>query len=338
VSAAPATSAVPAASFRPSQVQILLTERCNLRCRHCAVPEEDSPADGELDEQQWRAFVAALAVGGVRSLVLSGGEALLRPEAVDLAVHALQSGMERTTLVTNGLLFRGPVPARIAAAQARFEGFGVHVSLDGSSPQTHDWMRGTGTFRRTLRSVDRLFAAGGRLTGMHTVFHRGNLHEVDDCAALARRLGAQAWTVFPIAALGRGAAIQERKLDEAAWRALLYRLAGLEIRHGLAIGVMGPILRDEWPASAPDTPRPRTRHAQQTCVGPDGSVFTCPPLRDQAVGTVAEVIGAAGWLPTASRAGALLTANCADCKFLLLCTGVDLTTPFQHLSVGHALD
>jgi MoaA/NifB/PqqE/SkfB family radical SAM enzyme len=331
----------PPAPFRPSQVQILLTERCNLRCRHCAVPEEDSPAAGELDEGQWRAFVARLAADGVRSLVLSGGEALLRPGAVDLALHALESGMERTTLVTNGLLFRGPVPARIAAAQARFRGFGVHVSLDGSSPPTHDWMRGPGTFRRTLRSIDRLFAASGRLTGLHTVFHRGNIHEVDYCAALAARLGVESWTVFPIAALGRGVRVQAQKLDEASWRWLVHRLAELEALHGLTIGVMGPILGDEWPASARDTPRPRAPHAQQTCVGPDGSVFTCPPFRDQAVGTVTEVIGQDGWRPTAERAGALLTTQCADCKFLLLCTGVDLTAPgiaVQRLGSAYALD
>jgi MoaA/NifB/PqqE/SkfB family radical SAM enzyme len=324
-------------------VQILLTERCNLRCRHCAVPEEDSPAGPELGEQDWRSFVTELAAGGVRSLVLSGGEALLRPEAVDLAVHALESGMERTTLVTNGLLFRGPVPARIAAAQERFAGFGVHVSLDGSSPQTHDWMRGAGTFRRTMRSLDRLFAAGGRLTGLHTVFHQGNLHEVDDCAALAERLGAQSWTVFPIAALGRGTAIQARRLDESAWRWLLGRLAELGRRHGLALGVMGPVLGDEWPAGAEPAPHPRAPRAQQACVGPDGAIFTCPPLRDQSLGTVGAVIGSEGWLPTARRAAALLSATCADCKFLLLCTGVDLTRPARpsgssYLSVGHALD
>jgi radical SAM protein with 4Fe4S-binding SPASM domain len=322
-------SAAAKAVFRPAQVQILLTERCNLRCRHCAVPEEDSPAEDELDGALWRAFVAQLAREGVRSLVLSGGEALLRPEAVGLAVHALESGMERTTLVTNGLLFRGDIPARIAAAQRRFRHFGVHVSLDGSSPQTHDWMRGKGSFRRTLRSLDRLFAAGGRITGLHTVLHRGNLHEVDQCAQLAASLGAQVWTVFPIAALGRGIGIQAQRLDEASWRALLHRFTDLEKRHGLTIGVMGPVLGDEWSAAAPDTPRPRAEHAQQTCVGPDGSVFTCPPLRDRPAGSVQDVVRQSSWAPTAERAGDLLTSECSSCKLILLCTGVDLSAPLR---------
>lgn len=316
-------------TYRPAQVQILLTERCNLRCRHCAVPEEDSPADHELELSRWLEFVATLARDGVRSLVLSGGEALLRPEAVDIAVHALELGMERTTLVTNGLLFRGDIPDRIASAQRRFPGFGVHLSLDGSGPETHDWMRGPGAFRRTMRSVDRLRQAGGRITGLHTVVHKGNVHEFDECADLAVRLGASVWTVFPIAALGRGTRIQALRLDEVTWRRLIERSAALERILPLVIGVMGPVLDDEWPRTAGEVPRPRAEHARQTCVGPDGAVFTCPPFRDAPVGQVEDVLAADDWTATASRAGALLRAECASCKLILLCTGVRLDAPFR---------
>lgn len=315
--------------FHPNQVQILLTERCNLRCRHCAVPEEDSPAEHEVDISEWLAFVEVLAAGGLRSLVLSGGEALLRPEAVDLAVRALELGVQRTTLVTNGLVFRGSVPDRIALAQRRFDGFGVHVSLDGATDETHDWMRGIGTFRRTFRSLRRLNAAGGSITGVHTVFHRGNVHEFEACAALAAQLGASTWTVFPIAALGRATQIQERRLDERTWRDLISRCPELERRYGLAIGVMGPVLSDEWPPAVADVPTPRFQHAQQACVGPDGQVFTCPPLRDRPVGTLRDVVSHRDWRPTAGRAGDLLQAECAGCKLILLCTGVRLDSPFH---------
>lgn len=321
-----------AAPFHPDQVQILLTERCNLRCRHCAVPEEDSPVDHEVSIDDWLAFVEVLAEGGLRSLVLSGGEALLRPEAVDIAVRALELGVERTTLVTNGLVFRGPVPERIAFAQRRFPGFGVHVSLDGCTAETHDWMRGRGTFHRTLKALARLRESGGRISGVHTVFHRGNVHEFDGCAALAERLGAATWTVFPVAALGRATEIQDQRLDEEIWRDLIGRCPELEQRHRLTIGVMGPVMSDEWSMTAPDVPTPRFPHAGQTCVGPDGAIFTCPPFRDRPVGSVQDVTLSGRWLPTAGRAGDLLRAECGDCKLILLCTGVRLESPFSSRS------
>jgi radical SAM protein with 4Fe4S-binding SPASM domain len=327
-----------AVPYRPRQVQILLTERCNLKCRHCAVPEEDSPAHGELETDEWLAFIDRLCLDGVESLVLSGGEALLRPEAIDLATYALEHGISRTTLVTNGLLFRGDVPARIAASQRRHPTFGVHLSLDGASERTHDWMRGAGAFRRTMRAVERLRAAGGRLTGLHTVFHQGNVAEFSDCVKLAHRLGVEVWTVFPLASLGRGTAIQSLKLDESTWRDLITRLVDIEQNTGLTVGVMGPVLGEEWPLTASERPRSKAEHAMQTCVGPDGEIFTCPPLRNRPVGSVRTVLAEGSWLNAAERAGRLLQSECSSCELLLMCTSVDLTDPFQPAVAGHALD
>jgi len=318
-----------APEFVPAQIQLLLTERCNLKCRHCAVPEEDSPAEHELDLASWRRFVAHCVGGGVRSLVISGGEALLRPEAVDLACYAHELGVDRTTLVTNGLIFRGPLVQRIAEAQHRYPGFGVHVSIDGATPQTHDWMRGPGTFRRTERSIARLQAAGGRITGMHTVVHRGNEHELERCAQLGAQLGIEVWTVFPLADLGRAREIQQQRLDEQRWREVIRALAGIGRRYPFAVSLMGPVYGDEWPLSAGEVPRPVSEHSIQTCVGPDGSVFTCPPLRHLPVGHALDVTGPQDWQAAGRRAGEILRTHCSSCKFLLLCAGVQLADPFR---------
>jgi radical SAM protein with 4Fe4S-binding SPASM domain len=328
VAAAPGATG-PAPAFVPAQLQLLLTERCNLKCRHCAVPEEDSPADGELDMASWRRFVRHCVAGGLRSLVISGGEALLRAGAVELASYAHELGVERTTLVTNGLLFRGDIPAQIASAQAQRASFGVHVSIDGATAQTHDWMRGQGTFHRTMRSIERLHAAGGRLTGLHTVIHSGNAHELEACAELADRLGVEVWTVFPVASLGRAQQIQDRRLSEQSWRRILSALQDIEHRHSFAVSVMGPVFGDEWPGTAGEVPNPRGEHALQTCVGPDGAVFTCPPLRSLPLGNAREVSSAEHWSDIARQAGALLESACGSCKFLLLCTGVNLASPYR---------
>jgi radical SAM protein with 4Fe4S-binding SPASM domain len=322
-------AADPAATFVPAQLQLLLTERCNLKCRHCAVPEEDSPADGELDMDSWRAFLRHCIAGGLRSLVISGGEALLRAGAVELADYAHQLGADRTTLVTNGLLFRGDIPGQIAAAQARRPSFGVHVSIDGASAPTHDWMRGPGTFHRTLRAIERLRRAGGRLTGLHTVLHSGNEHELNACAELADRLEVEVWTVFPVASLGRAQQIQDRRLSEESWRQVISALQDVERGHRFSVSVMGPVFGDEWPLGAADVPNPLHEHALQTCVGPDGEVFTCPPLRQRPVGNVREVSSAEQWSDIARRAGTLLGSACGSCKFLLLCSGVNLASPYR---------
>lgn len=302
------------------QLQLLLTERCNLRCTHCAVPEEDSPAGEELTLEEWQAFLTTVMAQGVDRIVLSGGEALLRRESLDLAGFALERGATQVVIVTNGTVFSATTTSRLAALQQRWSALDVHVSIDGATAGTHDAIRGRGTFDRTLRGVARLRAAGGRVDGVHTVVHRGNRHELAAARDLATELGARSWTVFPVAALGRGATLDHLRLDREGWTTILADLAAWE-GPGLAIGVMGPIYGDEWPTSA-QVPRPRRDHSPQACVGPDGHVFSCPPLRDTTVATVRGIVDT-GWAEPAAALRDLLGRACPSCKYRPLCTGID---------------
>jgi MoaA/NifB/PqqE/SkfB family radical SAM enzyme len=307
-----------------SQVQILLTERCNIRCRHCAVPTEDSPADHELTTDQWKTFLDAAAAAGVESVVMNGGEALIRRDALELIEHSFQAGIRWATLITNGMLFGARVAGAIAGVQQRFPAFAVHVSVDGASAQTHDWMRGSGTFDRMLASVGRLRAAGGRIGGVNSVVHRGNVHEFDDLAALAASWEAEVWTVFPSADLGRGAALGDSRLSRAVWVDLYERARQVRDRYGMFVGIGGPVMGDEWPEEDDLVPRPRAPRPDKACIGPDGAVFTCPPLRDSQLGTVGGDCTEGRWAEISQRAAEMLDKSCASCKYLLVCTNVDL--------------
>jgi MoaA/NifB/PqqE/SkfB family radical SAM enzyme len=307
-----------------SQVQILLTERCNIRCKHCAVPAEDSPADHELSTGEWKAFLDAAVATGVESVVMNGGEALIRRDALELIEHAFEAGIQWATLITNGMLFGARAAAAIANTQRRFPAFAVHVSVDGATAQTHDWMRGDGTFDRMLASVGRLCDAGGRIGGVNSVVHRGNVHEFEDLAALAASWGAEVWTVFPSADLGRGVALGDSRLSRAIWVDLYERARRVRDRYGMFVGIGGPVMVDEWPEDDDLVPTPRVSRPDKACIGPDGAVFTCPPLRGRQLGSVADGCDESRWSAIAERAAETLDQSCASCKYLLVCTNVDL--------------
>jgi radical SAM protein with 4Fe4S-binding SPASM domain len=320
----------------PAQVQLMLTERCNLQCAHCAVPTEDSPADYEIRTDEWRRFIDVLAAAGVDDLVVSGGEALLRRDALSLIRHAHQAGIRRTTLITNGMRFGRRVNEEIVAIQAEYDGFGVHVSIDGASPQTHDWMRGNGSFQAIKSGIDALLGAGGRITGVHTVFHRGNLHELQDVAKLVREVGASTWTLFPIASVGRGRAIQDFALGREEWEQIYAFAAQAAASFGLDVAPMGPILVDEWPTE-PGTlvPTGRAAVSSRVCVGPDGAVFSCPPLRGIEIANSTAVAGADDWARAAAAGRSLVEQHCPTCRFRFLCTGGEINAPqevYLHLT------
>jgi MoaA/NifB/PqqE/SkfB family radical SAM enzyme len=312
-----------------SQVQILLTERCNIRCKHCAVPAEDSPADHEMSTGEWTTFLDAAAATGVESIVVNGGEALIRSDAVDLIEHALGAGIRWATLITNGLLFGARAAARIAEVQRAFPAFGVHVSVDGATARTHDWMRGAGTFGRMLTGIRRLQDHGGRINGVNSVIHRGNVHEFEDLARLVASWRAEFWTVFPSADLGRGAALGDTRLSREVWLDLYARARAVRDEYALHVGIGGPVMADEWPEHDSQVPRPLVARPDKACVGPDGSVFTCPPLRRNEIGSVNDGCSSERWLAIARRAAESLDRTCASCKYLLVCTNVDLKDPLR---------
>ena len=302
------------------QLQLLLTERCNLTCTHCAVPEEDSPATHELSTVEWGDFIAEVIDSGVRRIVLSGGEAFLRPDCLDIADKALAGGAESLVIVTNGTLFPTTISQRLAALQRQWTNLLVHVSLDGCTPATHDLIRGRGGFDRTMEGVERLRAAGGRIDGVHTVMNRANLAELDEIVNLVNRLRADSWTIFPVAALGRGVDLDALRLDHVQWSTLLERL-GSNPPADVELGIMGPIIGDEW-TDLSLIPTARSERSPQACVGPDGAVFTCPPLRHVTVGSAARD-GGRPWADIDSQLAAILSEACPTCKYRPLCTGVD---------------
>jgi radical SAM protein with 4Fe4S-binding SPASM domain len=303
------------------QLQLLLTERCNLTCTHCAVPEEESPATHELTTEEWLDFLRATSSAGVDRFVLSGGEALLRADCLDIARTALELGAVQVVVVSNGTTLSSRTCAPLAALQRDWAALHLHVSLDGAFSSSHDLIRGPGTFDRTVRAMERLRLSEGRVDGIHTVVHRANLTELDDLVDLAREVGARTWTVFPLASLGRGRDLDHLRLHQAEWEDVLEKLARTSVE-GLEIALMGPTMVDEWRHGAL-VPRFRGMHSRQAVVGPDGSIFTCPPLRSHELGWATEVHNGDGWAAVDARITARLGPSCPSCKYRPLCTGVE---------------
>ena len=309
------------------QMQLLLTERCNLRCTHCAVPEEDSPADSELSTEEWTQFISTILTAGVRRIVLSGGEALLRRDCFDIAAHALESGADAVIIVSNGTVMRRSTYGPLAELQQRWPQLQLRVSIDGATARSHEIIRGAGTFERTMSGLHSLRGAGGRVDGIHTVMHRLNVDELDELVDFVTEWSEGSWTVFPVASLGRGCDLDHLRLDEQAWREVLAYLGSDRVK-GLDVGLMGPTMGDEW-QSTHEVPTMRQTHSPQACVGPDGAVFACPPLRDETAGWATAVTDSGRWEAVDQRLRDRIDPTCPTCKFRPLCTGVHPSGPYQ---------
>ena len=82
-------------------IDILVTWRCNLRCKKCCVPKTGPEASFAQFTDALDKFYDA----GIRRIVLTGGDPLMREDISDIARHAKERGFE-IYLSTNGILLK----------------------------------------------------------------------------------------------------------------------------------------------------------------------------------------------------------------------------------------
>lgn len=176
----------------PSLRYLLLhiTNRCNLRCRHCFIGESGST---DLDLEKIKTFVDEFeGMQGLRLLV-SGGEPLLHRKFWDLNDYLADRDL-RIVLLSNGILIDDETARRLKVQE-------VQVSLDGMR-EAHDYIRGAGNFEGAVAAIRRLKAAG-RQVSVATMIHSRNLMDFEALGALVKELGVNEWAVDLPSAAGR---------------------------------------------------------------------------------------------------------------------------------------
>jgi pyruvate-formate lyase-activating enzyme len=114
-----------------SALAIMLTRRCNMACAHCSV--ESGPKAGEKGPslEELLASVRAAAEAGVRAVIVTGGEPMLRERAAIEVVRECRRLGLGTRIATNGFWGRTPERARRTLVELVDAGLnGLTVSYD----------------------------------------------------------------------------------------------------------------------------------------------------------------------------------------------------------------
>ncbi|MHB1325215.1 MAG: radical SAM protein [Thermoleophilia bacterium] len=176
----------------PSLRYLLLhiTDRCNLRCRHCFIGESGNT---DLPLEEIKQIVDEFeSMQGLR-LLISGGEPLLHRDFRKLNDYLSDRDL-RTVLLSNGTLIDAETAGWLRLQE-------VQISLDGME-DAHDYIRGQGNFQRSVAAIRRLTAAGKQVS-VATMIHSRNLADFDSLAGLIRELGVREWAVDLPSAAGR---------------------------------------------------------------------------------------------------------------------------------------
>lgn len=140
-------------------LRVSVTDRCDLRCRYCMAEKMTFLPRSELLALEEIALIAERFVArGVTKVRLTGGEPLVRRDAMDLVRRLgrhVGSGLDELTLTTNATRLADHAQALVDAGVRR-----INVSLDSRDPATFRHITRHGDLGQVLHGIAMAQAAG----------------------------------------------------------------------------------------------------------------------------------------------------------------------------------
>jgi radical SAM protein with 4Fe4S-binding SPASM domain len=185
----------PSRLSAPNMVSWLMTNRCNLTCLHCGNSKEIK-GKSELSTAEAKRFIKYLADAGVFILDISGGEPLMRKDALMLFDYARSLGLEMG-MTTNGTL----IDKKTALHLKKIGMYNIHISVDGID-KVHDVIRNkNGTYAKALRAIQ-LFKKHKVPFGITTSVSTLNFSDLDNIKDLVLKEKIRCWELYYAVPLG----------------------------------------------------------------------------------------------------------------------------------------
>ncbi len=199
----------------PFMVSYSITQKCNLKCKHCYSNSIYQAALDELSTEDAFRLMDDLSEWGIGLLIIDGGEPLCREDLLNILKYASSKGI-RTTIGSNATLIDEGMAKKLLEVGV----MAVALSVDGADAQTHDSFRGlSGAFEQTFKGIEAC-----RNTGLpfqfNMVIRKDTLPQLEDMLHLAVDSGANAAEFFDLVGAGRAKHECEAQVlnnDERRW-------------------------------------------------------------------------------------------------------------------------
>ena len=163
-------------------VILYVTEGCNLQCITCSYRQA---LPNELTLQEIEELAQSLVGYGLKHIVYSGGEPLLRRDFPQICRIFSDLGVKQSML-TNGLLLE----KRLPEIQDFFSE--VIVSIDGPIEETHNAIRGIQSFNQIVKGLTRATQTSGFApVSIRTVIQKRNFRQIMGMVEFAKSMNVR---------------------------------------------------------------------------------------------------------------------------------------------------
>ena len=318
-----------------------VTNRCNLRCKHCYIEAEDRKYQDELSTEEAREMINDLAAMKVPVLLFSGGEPLIRQDIYELGQMAAEKGL-RPVISTNGTLIDDAVARKIKKAGFQYVG----ISIDGA-PATHDEFRNPpGAFADALRGI-RACLNNGVKTGIRFTVNKYNQDDLPEIFEIIEREGIPRFCMYHLVYAGRGREMADMDTSIGEKRDILELVSrktvelyekGVEVEilttdnHADGIFLLNHI-KEQQPERQEEIEQLLQMHGGCSAgtkfanIDPRGNVHPCQFWQDYSVGNIREKPFSEIWTSDDELMIKLrekdkhVKGKCGDCSYKSLCSG-----------------
>ena len=190
-----------------NSVHWAVTGKCNSRCRHCYMSAPSGVA-GEYSHEMCMEIVRQMEAAGVRTVSLTGGEALLRRDFFEIVDALTDADILVTTVMSNGFLVNEKTLGEFERRGLKPE---FNISFDGTG--CHDWLRGVEGAEKSAVRAFALCREHGFPTGAEYCLHRGNIAALRESVNLLASLGVASLKVNRLSLEGEGRGIADHAIS-----------------------------------------------------------------------------------------------------------------------------
>lgn len=174
-----------------SSAVVYLTNRCNIRCRHCFVGHDQHRDRAQMTTAEVQRVLSTLVGGGVTGITFLGGEVTTeRADLGEILSHCDEIGADVS--INTNLVAWGALEACLEHPSLT----NIVVSLDGLTAPVHDAVRGKASFAKTHANLVTLLSHGRVVSGsirvdLTFVLTKRNASQAAELPRFAHALGVK---------------------------------------------------------------------------------------------------------------------------------------------------
>ncbi len=198
----------------PETVTIMITDHCNLECTHCLLECGTEKKKHIVPKNILKNLIKEFYITGGKKILLTGGEPLTHPDYHEILEFARGLDFKEICVQTNAVLINDKNICKMKSLP--LDRLVIQVSLDGACPESNDFVRGKGSFKAVLNSLQRMVESGlaGNVRIAFTEM-KHNYDELPHMLNLVKRLGLRELLSSTLVKAGRSVMNSELSLPSA---------------------------------------------------------------------------------------------------------------------------